>query len=196
MKIAIHIIHIKHLIFLWIFASFICHRNKLHFTITHLLLVCWFTFGICQSFVYHAQSKQGNDLIYCTLITYLLYCFTDRKTIQMMDVFPHPLDSSYWRWSDRADNAGSCAPPPAPQCASAAKHFSPGQRTGELAGLKPGWRGCTEGEEAPVPQVLQKEGRWGVEGNGREEEERRRKEKKWVSNKGEERREMRGHGDE
>lgn len=64
MKIAIYITHIMHLIFLLIFASFIRHRNKLNFTITHLLLVCWFTFGICTHiFVYHAQSKQGNFIL-------------------------------------------------------------------------------------------------------------------------------------
>lgn len=95
------------------------------------------------------QSSSTITLLSCSL----LCTWTNSIAV------PHPLDPSCWRWSDPADSAESSAPPPAPRCASVARHFSPEWHKGELAGLTPEWRGCTEGEEAPAPQVLHKEGR-------------------------------------
>lgn len=73
-----------------------------------------------------------------------------------MPAVVHPClrSSSCSRWNGPADSAGSSAPPPAPQCASAARRSSPERRTGELAGWTPGWTGCTGSEGAPAPQVL------------------------------------------
>lgn len=67
---------------------------------------------------------------------------------------PHRLDSSCWRWSGPADSAGSFGPPPAPRCAFAARRSSPERRTGYTAGLKSGWKGCTESEGTPAPLAL------------------------------------------
>lgn len=70
------------------------------------------------------------------------------------DVHPCLRSSSCSRWNGPADSAGSCAPPPAPRCVSAARRSSPERRTGELSGWTPGWTGCTGSEGAPAPQAL------------------------------------------
>lgn len=129
-------------------------RTESHPSITHLLLLCWLmlVFDHTESKPVIKHHRIGNI------------------TLEMSErvAVPHPPGPSCWRWSGPADSAGSCAPPQAPRCASAARRSSPGRRRGALAGLTPGWRGCTEGAEAPATQALQEEGGEMVNTEGKE----------------------------